>query len=511
MKGIGHDPSEPEPVWRQRTSDWWLPGALRVVTVAQALFVSVIAGTGLLRVVVPLVVLGAAATFLDATRRTRRWMPGLEAVVAGLVVGTAGESGVLGLSYLVVPGFSAGLRGGVASGLVVALAAGAAFLSGQLVLAQPVNSVDLIGGALQWGTLAIILALLGGWGYRQQGGRPPEDAAYLTASRLLDELRELTPQLTAGLDVTRLADDLLDEIAGRVPVDRAAVLLRTRTAARVVASRRANDEWLNGLETGAVPPGAPVIVLPDDERAPQWVVVQARGDVSAARQRIADVVSRYMLRLDAAQTFAEVREIAAKEERMRIAREIHDGVAQDLASLAYEVDEMSATAYDDQSVAVAAVGERVRALVRDLRLSIFDLRSDLPEQGVVVSVPEHARRTAAAADIDLRLSVRDSDSVLEPRAERELAFIAQEAITNVRKHAQAATLWVEIVHEADHCSITVRDDGVGVDEALASPTSSGLRIMRERARSIGAEVLVTNRLGGGTVVRVEYGGTRGRR
>ena len=85
----------------------------------------------------------------------------------------------------------------------------------------------------------------------------------------------------------------------------------------------------------------------------------------------------------------------------------------------------------------------------------------------------------------------------------ELLRVAQEAVTNVRKHAQARNMWVECTVDAPRAWIRISDDGVG--RQPARPQSMGLRGMQERARRIGAHLTVTDRPGGGTVVEVSIG------
>jgi signal transduction histidine kinase len=517
VKPMDHDLIQPESPQVPVADWWWLPAALRGVTIALSLFVSLLTDAdGLVRVVLPLAVLAAWATVLDQRRLPPSWQQVVEAASAGLIVGSAGDLAFVGQSYIVVPGFVAGLVAGIGWALLGTVVTCLAYVAGLLMNPPPSETVATIVGAAQWGALAFVLALLGGWGHRARKAWSSEDVAYREASRLLDDLRSLSPHLTAGLDATQLAESLLDDVDAVLPTRRTAVVVRSASGIRVVASRRADDSWLDSLEQDAWPGGQgnstenseERVVIPPRHEADEWVVLDD-ADRRAVRA-IETIVSQHTLRLKTAQAFAEVSALAALEERQRIAREIHDGIAQDVASLAFEVDHLALESPEDVSSTLGGIAGRLRHLVRDLRLSIFDLRDQRSrDTSVLVSVPEHARRNAAAAGLELRLTVRDSEANLPPGVERELVRIAQEAITNVRKHARARTIWVEVLHQPNRCVITVRDDGVGFAATRRAPGADhghGLEIMYERARAVGARLDVTPRLGGGTVVRVEFGG-----
>jgi signal transduction histidine kinase len=513
---ILHRSSESDRSMTVRYPDWWwLAAVLRGVTLAQAGAVSLLTqGAGLASVLAPLALIAVLFSTLEASGRTRRWMPALEACLAGAVVGVAGDFAVLGLPYLVIPGFAAGLRFGLANGVLTSLAAGAAFVVSELATNAPTNVASFVTQVVQWGAFAVVLAVLGGWGFSQRTSTSMEDRAYETASRLLDDLRDLSPQLTAGLDMTSLADSLIEQASRISPLRRVAVVVDAPNGRRIIASRGADDDWLRTVEssdseTSHGRRGAEATrIIPAARSAAAWLVIDAGTDLSSTEQsRLEEAVRRQSLRIEAARAFADVRELAATEERLRIGREIHDSIAQDLVSVAYDLDNiMSEHSLEGIEHELEPVRDRIRHLIRDLRLSIFDLRDPAMETDLLESVSEHARRTAAAGDLELRLSVRDSDSNLERDVDRELSLIAREAITNVRRHAKAQVMWVEVVHEPNHASVTVRDDGMGIWDETLDPTCSGLRIMRERAAVIGARLTIGPRIGGGTVVRVEYGG-----
>jgi signal transduction histidine kinase len=145
-------------------------------------------------------------------------------------------------------------------------------------------------------------------------------------------------------------------------------------------------------------------------------------------------------------------------------------------------------------------------VVADLRLSIFDLRSDVsPSAGLGAALSDYVRQVGAKSDLTVHLTLREAPTRLSPAVESELFRIAQEAITNARKHASARNLWVDYWTEPPHAGLTVRDDGTGLRDGRDD--SYGMSIMRERAKRIDAVLDIFDGhgqgSGTGTVVQVK--------
>jgi signal transduction histidine kinase len=194
-------------------------------------------------------------------------------------------------------------------------------------------------------------------------------------------------------------------------------------------------------------------------------------------------------RLASAMLFDDVRRLATTDERMRLAREIHDGVAQDLASVGYALDDIHRDSDPDVAKRVKSVREQLQGMVADLRMSIFDLRTGINDSiGLGTALSEHAQRIAGQSDLVVHVSMDESPKRLPITVEVELLRIAQEAITNVRRHANAANLWLSVTVEPPRAHISVTDDGGGLKPGR--PDSFGITGMRERARRIGAHLQV---------------------
>lgn len=211
-----------------------------------------------------------------------------------------------------------------------------------------------------------------------------------------------------------------------------------------------------------------------------------------------------------------IREDAIRQERRRVSRELHDGIAQHLVSLGYLLDDL-VSAEDPTTVAVTAgLAHEHAALIRaDLVRIIDELRGRDVGAATVGADPDPGAALVAYADeigrrhrLDIRVDRAESAAHRLPSATAaELVRIGREAITNVARHAAASTLWLSVVVDPPTVRVVVADDGTGVNAGHQRdrPAGHGLAIMAERAAQIGATVRLDDRPGGGTVVTISMG------
>jgi signal transduction histidine kinase len=240
------------------------------------------------------------------------------------------------------------------------------------------------------------------------------------------------------------------------------------------------------------------------------VVVSEAAEPPAPRllAELMRTIDEQAFRLDTALLFDEVRSLATTEERRRVAREIHDGVAQEVASLGYVVDDLSANAITEaQRTKLQSLRGEISRVVSELRLSIFDLRSEIsPSAGLGSALSDYVRTVGARSGLTVHLTLDEAPTRLRGEIETELLRIAQEAVTNARRHSAAENLWVHCRVRPPYARITVEDDGRGLGPAR--PDAYGLKIMRERADRIHATLEIGQRDGGrvkGTRVAVTLG------
>jgi len=480
----------------------------------------------------------AILVLLAGLATVRSWGPiGQRVVATAEAVGTVvavletGNAGSPLFPYLIAPAFASGLSLGIA-GMVLPTGLGAlALLAGAGVMNR---GESFAGDSATWVLLALASGAAGAWIHRLTApvDRTNEtDASYAAAYRLLAQLRPVARQLSVGLDPVTIAEGVLQTLRSEFEFDRAVVLVRTGGSRLVpLASYGGGREdwdvdvsgdnpfaeaWLEQRErrmtrqfSGA--PGSSVVIpLVIGLRTFGLVGLETdRRSLGAAESaRIAAAVNEAALRLETAMLFDEVRGVATAEERRRLAREIHDGIAQELSYLGYFVDGLAAETRDSDDAMHAQLKQlrgEITRIVSELRLSIFDLRSEVDVHGGLgAALSEYVRSVGQQSDLTVHLSLSEATTRLPAETEAELLRIAQEAITNARKHASAENLWVTLSVDPPNALLRVEDDGRGLGRARSD--SYGLQIMRERAKRLRTTVQVEPRLPNGTAVEVVLG------
>src|SRR5262249_43242512 len=208
-----------------------------------------------------------------------------------------------------------------------------------------------------------------------------------------------------------------------------------------------------------------------------------------------------------------VRQVEAKfaaviAERNRIAREIHDTLAQGFVGISVQLETAARTFFSAPQTAIKHL-DQARLLVRnslgEARRSVLDLRSQALESGDLASALSEVARTLSA-QTPIELSVGTTPRRLAPEIENNLFRIGQEALTNSVKHAGAAHIQVELDFEPKSVRLKIRDDGRGFDvkRQLASGGGRlGLLGMRERVGQIGGQLNIWSEPGSGTEITVE--------
>jgi signal transduction histidine kinase len=214
--------------------------------------------------------------------------------------------------------------------------------------------------------------------------------------------------------------------------------------------------------------------------------------------------------IDNAYLHQRLNTLAVAEERLRIAHEMHDGLAQVLAYVntkAQAVKEYLRTGRPDEAAKhLDQLASAAREVYGDVRESIIGLRNAaIPGRSLGDALHDYARTWEAQHGIPVRVSV-DRRVRLSDNAELQLQRIVQEALTNVRKHARARQVEVSLEQEEARVVAVVRDDGLGFNpEELgrAELPRFGLSTMRERGQSIGGTVHLDSSPGQGTRLTVE--------
>ena len=474
---------------------------------------------------------GTAGFVSFATRLPDLFVVTAEALLSGLVIGLALPFGAPLLLYLPVPALIVGISVGVRGVFWVVLAECVA-LVGITIIALDAASLAQDELILPWVLTSVGVGLLGSL-LRQMrlAGIPPSDASYESARRLVTQLRTVARRLSAGLDPVGMSAQLLVTVHAHLADTRSGVFVRTEGGVLSPLGYRGVDAQEGLASHDHVVEACwaemePAHVITTSGRAAsryrtalplragnRMIGVVLTDSPSQPDSETVDALMReldeHSLRLDTALAFDEVRSIATAEERRRLAREIHDGVAQEIASLGYVVDELMASATTGrQREQLTRLRSELSRVVSELRLSIFDLRIEVnPSAGIGSALSDYVRQVGSRSKMTVHLTLDEAPTRLRGEVETALLRIAQEAITNARKHSGAKNLWVDCRILPPFARVEVRDDGGGLKDGRED--SYGLRIMRERADRIDADLIVEATRNGngstGTLVRVTLG------
>ncbi|MEX1294799.1 MAG: sensor histidine kinase [Candidatus Limnocylindrales bacterium] len=197
-------------------------------------------------------------------------------------------------------------------------------------------------------------------------------------------------------------------------------------------------------------------------------------------------------------------ERATLEERARLAREIHDGLAQHLWFAKLKFERLSSTLSEDNRPLAEEVIQALDAAIIEAREALVTMRSsledDVPFSDMLVRTVDDFE-TSSGLRAEFTASTRIPSS-FAPRVQVELLRIVSEALNNVRKHADATIVRIDATAGDGELLITITDNGHGFDQTDAFDRGLGLQGMRERARLIGGSLLIRSELSGGTTVEV---------
>jgi signal transduction histidine kinase len=201
-----------------------------------------------------------------------------------------------------------------------------------------------------------------------------------------------------------------------------------------------------------------------------------------------------------------------EEARRRLARDLHDGPTQSLATIAMRASFARRLLGRDVAAAEKEIGraeDLARRTTREVRHMLFTLRPLILEsQGLVSALQQLADKTRDLTGHDVLLQVEgEGVDGLESNRQGLVFFIAEEAVNNARKHAEAEHVWIRMRREGEALVMEIEDDGVGfnvgaVDATYAQRGSLGMVSMRERTELLGGSLTVDSVEGRGTRVRL---------
>jgi signal transduction histidine kinase len=205
--------------------------------------------------------------------------------------------------------------------------------------------------------------------------------------------------------------------------------------------------------------------------------------------------------------YSQAQQAAMLEERQRLARELHDAVTQTLFSAGIIADILPRLWEKDQDEALSRIlelRELTRGALAEMRTLLWELRpTALSETPLTELLHQLGEATVGRIRIPVSVSVKELCDI--PIAVK-IAFyrIAQEALNNIAKHANATQVTVDMNCTLEGVYLTIFDDGKGFDTHTLLPDNMGIKIMRERAQGVGADLSLESTPGAGTRIKVTW-------
>jgi signal transduction histidine kinase len=212
--------------------------------------------------------------------------------------------------------------------------------------------------------------------------------------------------------------------------------------------------------------------------------------------------------IENARLYRQVQQLAILEERQRFGMDLHDGVIQSIYAVGLMLEDIQRRVRNDPASAMEGISNSIRSLntaISDIRNYILDLRPQhFQGRNIVQGVEELTRALRANTFIEVNLDINNMESrTISPENTVEILHIAQEAISNIQKHARASEVDIAMYCEDGQLHLDILDNGVSITPAnLQRSRGNGLRNMQDRAASLDGEIVIGPRLEGGTEVRL---------
>jgi two-component system nitrate/nitrite sensor histidine kinase NarX len=207
----------------------------------------------------------------------------------------------------------------------------------------------------------------------------------------------------------------------------------------------------------------------------------------------------------------EESELLVIQERTRLSHELHDSLAQTIASLRIQIRVIDETFHSNDEKSIWHQMERIEYTIdqanTQLRELIAHFRVPINEQGLIPSIENNVRRTQQEMGIPVYFQNEWPEQELTPEVELNVLRIVQECLVNIRKHSEAEVVRVLLSYRNDTNIVLIEDDGIGFDESSIVSEGGqhlGLNILRDRASEISADIEIESEPGDGTRINLQF-------
>jgi len=329
-------------------------------------------------------------------------------------------------------------------------------------------------------------------------------------------LARLSQRLEAAFEPAAVLPSIVETVAKTLNLPYVAIATVERGELSIRSEWHSADAIASTLNVSLIT----IPLIYQNEQLGEMRVCPRRGETTLAeadRRLLADLAQQASVAVHGVRLMNDLRDLttdlqrsrerlvlAREEDRRRLRRDLHDDLAPMLAGLALTADTVADLIPTDPAKATALANDlnhSIRAAVSDIRRLVYDLRPPtLDELGLVAAIRERAAPFTHSAD-GLRVTVEADELPSLPAAVEVAAYrIAQEALMNVARHAQAKACHIRLALDDDCLQLEITDDGLGLTETRTPGV--GLRSMQERAAELGGACVIERGLHGGMRVQV---------
>lgn len=232
-------------------------------------------------------------------------------------------------------------------------------------------------------------------------------------------------------------------------------------------------------------------------------------EFTAEDRKLFEAVGQHLaVAIENQRLLTRTRQLAVAEERNLVAQGLHDSIAQGLNFLKLQIqmlqDSIKRDAKDEVQEVIGLIDQGVRESYEDVRELLTSFRIKLGEGDLSDALQIAADRFKKQSELPVTLSIRDNGALLHSEHQLQILFILQEALSNIRKHANARNVQISL-NNSDDFILSIQDDGDGFNinaAKIQSESHIGLKIMRERAAQLGARLEIISKSGQGTTIRL---------
>ena len=364
--------------------------------------------------------------------------------------------------------------------------------------------------------------------------------------RVAESLREVGSAVTSSLDQQEVLSAIFEQLRYVTHYDGACISLLDGESLLLSKGVGINDQHLG--RRLSLSDGSPMVrvlrnneakAIPNTEHSPEWQRWDENDEIGSwmgaplatgestigvltvdsrrpGAYRAEDVqvlqafADQAAIAIENARLYERAQTVAIDEERQRLARDLHDSVTQSLYSLTLLSNGWGTMAkrgrLGDVVGCFEQLGDVSQQALKEMRLLIHQLRPPILEEvGLVGALQQRLDAVEQRVNIETRLLTKGDLSALPHNMEEQLFHIAQEALNNALRHAQATAISIRVREENGHINLSIHDNGIGFDPD--APTAGmGLINMRERARGIGGDLAIAVEPGRGTTVTASVAG-----